>query len=89
MDGARLLSVMISAQQQFIGQVVAHRLGERYLRIDREPSHEQAEELGLDIATESARSTLVSLAKKAVSDIVNTKLQPFLAHIPYLRIIKD
>jgi patatin-like phospholipase/acyl hydrolase len=89
MDDARLLSVMISAQQQFIGQVVAHRLGERYLRIDREPSHEQAVELGLDVATESARSTLISLAKKAVTDIVNTKLRPFLAHTPYLRIVKD
>lgn len=89
MDDARLLSVMISAQQQFVGQVIAHRLGERYLRIDREPSHEQAAELGLDIATESARSTLISLAKKAVTDIVNTTLPPFLAHTPYLRIIKN
>lgn len=89
MDDARLLSVMISAQQQFVGQVISHRLGERYLRIDREPSHEQAVEMGLDIATESARSTLISLAKKAVTDIVNTTLQPFLAHSPHLRIVKD
>ena len=89
MDDARLLSVMISAQQQFVGQVIAHRLGERYLRIDREPSHEQAGELGLDIATESSRSTLISLAKKAVTDIVNTTLPPFLTHTPHLRIVKN
>jgi uncharacterized protein len=89
MDDARLLSVMISAQQQFVGQVIAHRLGDRYLRIDREPSHEQAAEMGLDISTESARSTLISLARKAVTDIVNTTLTPFLSHTPHLRIIKS
>lgn len=89
MKDARLFSVMISAQQQFVGQLMTHRLGDRYVRIDREPSHEQAEELGLDIATEGARSTLVSLAKKAVTDIVNTTLTPFLGHTPHLKIIKD
>jgi patatin-like phospholipase/acyl hydrolase len=89
MKDARLFSVMISAQQQFVGQLMAHRLGDRYVRIDREPSHEQAEELGLDIATEGARSTLISLAKKAVTDIVNTKLTPFLQHSPHLKIIRN
>lgn len=89
MNEARLFSVMISAQQQFIGQVMAHRLGERYVRIDREPSHEQAEELGLDIATDGAKSTLVSLAKKSVSDIINTTLTPFIKHTPHLKIIKE
>lgn len=89
MKEARLLSVMISAQQQFVGQLMAHRLGDRYVRIDREPSHEQAEELGLDVATEGARSTLISLAKKSVTDIVNTSLTPFLEHVPHLKIIRD
>jgi hypothetical protein len=80
---------MMSETQEFSRRVMAHRLGERYLRIDRAPSHEQAEELGLDIATESARSTLISLATKAVTDILYTTLPPFLAHTPYLQIIKD
>lgn len=89
MNDARLFSVMISAQQQFVGQVMEHRLGERYVRIDREPSHEQAEELGLDIASDAAKSTLVSLAKKSVSDIINTTLTPFIEHTPHLKIIKE
>jgi hypothetical protein len=89
MEDARLLSVMISSQQQFVGQLMAHRLGERYLRIDREPSHEQAEELGLDIASESARATLASLARKAITDIIHSKLPPFLGHKPHLKIIRD
>jgi len=89
MDETRLFSVMISAQQQFVGQIMQHRLGDRYLRLDREPSHEQAEELGLDVATEGARVTLTSLADKATSDILNTKLQHFLEHIPHLKIKGD
>lgn len=89
MDETRLFSVMISAQQQFVGQILMHRLGDRYVRLDREPSHEQAEELGLDIATEGARATLISLANKAVTDIINTRLVPFLEHTPHLKIIRD
>lgn len=89
MKDTRLVSVMISAQQQFVGQLMAHRLGSRYVRIDREPSHEQAEELGLDVATDGARATLISLARKAVSDTLNTTLTPFLKHAPYLKIIRD
>lgn len=89
MDETRLFSVIISAQQQFVGQLMQHRLGERYVRLDREPSHEQAEELGLDVATEGARVTLTSLANKAASDMMNTKLQPFLEHTPHLKIKRD
>lgn len=89
MDDTRLFSVMISAQQQFIAQIMRHRLGDRYVRIDREPSHEQAEELGLDIATKDAAATLISLANKAVTDIINSDLTPFLGHKPHLKIKKD
>jgi hypothetical protein len=38
MQDQRLFSVMISAQQQFVDQLVSHRLKERYFRIDHEPS---------------------------------------------------
>ena len=41
---------MISAQQQFVDQLMNHRLGDRYLRLDKEPSQEQASDLGLDVA---------------------------------------
>lgn len=60
MADQRLFNVIISAQQQFVDQLVAHRLGDNYLRIDKEPSNEQANDLGLDIATEAARTTLLA-----------------------------
>ena len=89
MADERLLNVIISSQQQFVEQLVMHRLGNRYLRIDHEPSNEQAADLGLDLATDAARSTLLALAEKAVTDVLGSKLQPFLAHKPKLRVIKE
>jgi len=88
MEEQRLFSVMISSQQQFVDQLVAHKLGARYLRIDKEPSQEQANDLGLDIATEVACKTLKSLADKAVTDILGTDLIPFLIHQPTLQLFR-
>ena len=89
MQDQRLFSVMISAQQQFVDQLVSHRLKDRYVRIDHEPSHEQANDLGLDVATESAKSTLLALADKAVTDVLTSKLLVFLQHRPQLQLVKD
>lgn len=86
MSDQRLFNVIISSQQQFVEQLVTHRLGENYLRIDRQPSYEQAHDLGLDIASETARKTLMALAEKAVTDILGTKLQPYLNHQPQLQL---
>ena len=86
MSDERLFSVMLSAQQQFVDQIVGHRLGSRYLRIDHQPSQEQAKDLGLDIATETARKTLKGLADKTITDILGNKLPPFLEHTPSLTI---
>lgn len=88
MAGQRLLNVIISSQQQFVDQVVSHRLGDRYLRIDQLPSNEQAADLGLDIANHAARTTLMALADKAVTDILGSKLQVYLKHEPQLQIVK-
>lgn len=88
MEEQRLFSVIISSQQQFMNQLVTHRLADRYLRIDHEPSQEQGKDLGLDIATETARKTLKGLAEKEVTDILGTKLQPYLAHTPQLKIYR-
>lgn len=66
MQDARLFSVMISAQQQFVDQLMNHRLGDRYLRLDKEPSQEQASDLGLDVATPVAIQTLKALATVAL-----------------------
>jgi len=86
MQDARLFSVMISAQQQFVDQLMAHRLGDRYLRLDKEPSQEQASDLGLDIATPVAIKTLKALATKATTDLIGNRLDSYLAHTPQLKL---
>lgn len=89
MADQRLFNVIISAQQQFVDQLVAHRLGGNYLRIDQEPSNEQANDLGLDVATEAARTTLLALADKSVTDVLGTRLQPYLKHEPQLQLVRE
>lgn len=88
MEGQRLFSVIISSQQQFVDSLVTHKLGDRYLRIDYEPSHEQSGDLGLDVATTSACRTLKGLADKNVSDILGTKLKPYLDYAGRLQVIR-
>lgn len=86
-DG-RLFSVTISSQQQFVDQLVRHRLDAEYVRIDHEPSQEQARDLGLDTANETARRTLKALAEKAVTDVLGSQLSRFLDHSPQLKIAR-
>jgi len=89
MEDQRLFSVIISAQQQFAHHEVVHRLGDRYLRLDKEPSHEQAKDLGLDVATDVAKRTLTALAKKTATDAIgNGLLAVYLEHQPQLTLIK-
>jgi patatin-like phospholipase/acyl hydrolase len=88
MEDQRLFAVTISSQQQFVAQHVAHRLAERYLRIDHEPSQEQAIDLGLDVASEVARKTLTALAVKSATDVLGNPLRPYLAHQPQLQLIR-
>ncbi len=89
MDDNRLFSVTISSQQQLVDQLLLHKLKERYFRLDALPSDEQARDVGLDIATEAARRTLIALGKKATSDILNTKLAPFLNHQPQMTLVRE
>jgi len=88
MDDNRLFSVTISSQQQLVDQLMQHKLKDRYFRLDAQPSNEQAKDLGLDVATDAARRTLMALGKKAASDILNTKLAPFLAHEPQMTLVR-
>jgi patatin-like phospholipase/acyl hydrolase len=85
----RLFSITIASQQQFVDQLVTHRLGNRYLRIDHEPSQEQSSDLGLNVATENARRTLKALASKAATDILGSTLMAYLAHTPTLEIVRS
>ncbi|MFA6063620.1 MAG: CBASS cGAMP-activated phospholipase [Gallionella sp.] len=89
MQDARLFSVMISAQQQFVDQLMSHRLGDQYFRLDKEPSQEQASDLGLDVATPVAIQTLKALAAKATTDLIGNRLDSYLAHTPQLTLFKD
>lgn len=85
----RLFAVTIASQQQFVDQLVRHRLADRYLRIDHEPSQEQARDLGLDVATSNARRTLKALADKVVTDVLNTHLSSYLTHVPTWKVLKS
>lgn len=89
MEDQRLFSVTISAQQQFVDQLIRHKLQDHYFRLDHEPSQEQARDLGLDIATEAARKTLKALADKATTDVLGNKLMAYLAHQPQLKLVKE
>jgi uncharacterized protein len=89
MEDQRLFSVTISAQQQFVDQLIQHKLQDRYVRLDHEPSQEQARDLGLDVATEAARKTLKALADKATTDALGNKLKVYLTHQPQLKLVKE
>lgn len=89
MEDQRLFSVTISAQQQFVDQIIQHKLQDRYFRLDHEPSQEQARDLGLDVATEAARMTLKALADKVTTDVLGDKLKVYLAHQPQLKLVKE
>jgi patatin-like phospholipase/acyl hydrolase len=66
MDNQRLPRVMISAQQLNADYILAHRLGQRYLRIDHEQSPEQERSLALDVASEGAIADLRALAEASI-----------------------
>ncbi|MBI3532002.1 MAG: patatin-like phospholipase family protein [Burkholderiales bacterium] len=89
MEDQRLFSVTISAQQQFVDQLIQHKLQDRYFRLDHEPSQEQTKDLGLDVATEAARKTLKALADKATTDVLGNNLKAYLAHQPQLKLVKE
>lgn len=89
MRDVRLFNVTISSQQQFVEQLMLHKLGSRYLRVDHPPSSEQTADLGLDVATEAARKTLLALAAKATSDILGEKLGPYLSHSPQMKLVRE
>lgn len=88
MEDQRLFSVMISSQQQFVDQLVTHKLMDRYFRLDHAPSQEQAGDLGLDVATPAARKTMIALADKVTTDVLGSALVKYLTHQPQLQLIR-
>ncbi|UPU01404.1 hypothetical protein J4G48_0049315 (plasmid) [Bradyrhizobium barranii subsp. apii] len=60
LENNRLPSTIISSQQQLVDFMLKHQLGDRYIRFDEQPSAEQISDLGMDLATESRRKTLLA-----------------------------
>jgi patatin-like phospholipase/acyl hydrolase len=70
--GNRLMNATIGSQQINSDDVLKHRLGDRYLRLDAEPSAEQSAELGLDVASDFAKQDLKALAKATARESINS-----------------
>lgn len=82
MTRGRLLSTVVSAQQQMVDYILKHQLEERYFRIDAALKEEQQADLGLDVATESARGTLLGLAGGSYQEVAsNPRLLQFISHV--------
>lgn len=79
----RLMSVILSSQQKMTESMLLHKLGNRYMRIDSIQSKAQERDLGLDVATPAAQSTIKGLASAAFREIVsNPMLRNMLQHTP-------
>lgn len=72
MGKQRIVSTVMSAQQQLTDFIIRHQLGDRYLRLDKEQTEELAKDLGLDKATDAARRTIKGVAQ-AVYQANSTK----------------
>lgn len=72
--GARLINVIIAAQQQSADFMLKHTLGDRYLRLDAQQSKEQERILGIDVASNRAQLTIKSLADGTFQNAVNDPL---------------
>jgi patatin-like phospholipase/acyl hydrolase len=68
MEGQRLPSVMISSQQMIVQEILRHRLGERYLRIDQRQSPQQERFLALDVASPGSILDLRGLAEASARE---------------------
>jgi predicted acylesterase/phospholipase RssA len=78
-----LIQTILSVQQQFSIQIVEHRLGDNYVRVDGQPSEAVMRQVGLDKTNPEAQDLLLGLASKHISDVVGTaRIQNFLSHVP-------
>jgi uncharacterized protein len=70
----RIVSTVISAQQQLTTFMVGHLLGSRYLRLDTLQSPEQNQDLALDNAAPSAQRTIRGMADAVYQKASGTPL---------------
>ena len=69
--GQRLVQAMISSQQQVVDNIVRHKLGDRYVRLDYQQSREQEQALSLDTANKSAQRTIKAMADTTIQGAAN------------------
>lgn len=74
MRGQRLINAILSSQQASVDYMMRHKLGAHYLRLDILQSKEQEKSLALDIANETAQSTMRGLAQATVQKFINEPL---------------
>lgn len=81
MEDQRLPSVMIASQQAVVLHILRHRLGDRFLRIDRTQSAQQERSLGLDVASPGAILDLKGLAEASAREhLVDARIRATLGH---------
>lgn len=68
MKDERLTSAIIGSQQAITDDMMRHRFGKRYVRIDRTQADAQRGELALDCASEGAKSTLLAMARASIAE---------------------
>lgn len=83
LDKGRLVSTILSSQQQLVDFMLKHQLADRYVRFDAQPSPEQTSDLGLDLATENRRQTLLGMADGCYQALSNNpRVLGMLKHQP-------
>lgn len=81
MKDERLSNAIIGSQQALTDEMMRHRFGDRYLRIDRNQAPGQEADLALDCASPDAKATLLAMADVSFAEFSNSSaLQAMLAH---------
>lgn len=77
----KIFLLTISSQEKITDFMLRHQLGERYFLIDELPTHEQAPNIGLDIADNAAIRTLKSMGEESAKAFIGKpEANAFLSH---------
>jgi len=77
----KVFLLTISSQEKVADFMLRHQLGERYSLIDELPTHEQAPNIGLDIADKAAIQTLKSMGEESAKAFIGkSEASVFLSH---------
>lgn len=71
MKDERLSNAIIGSQQALTHEMMRHRFGDRYLRIDRSQARGQEADLALDCASSKAKATLLAMAEASFAEHSN------------------